>query len=82
MFSFEEFEAKENEKLTKLFASVEADIAGTGPPTTGLAGQVVAEFKGILPNRDCEKRQLTDGEVEEMTDEVLKRFYKLVNYPF
>ena len=82
MFSFEEFEAKENEKLTQLFASVEADIAGTGKLTTGVAGQVVAEFKGIVPKPDCEKRQLTEAEVEEMTEEVLKRFYKLVNYPF
>lgn len=79
MSTFEEFEARETEKLSRLLKAVEADIDGTGPPVSGIAGEVVAEFKPLLARtKEQMKQKLTDKEIDEMTEQVINRIYKLV----
>jgi len=80
MLNFEEYEARHDQKLIELMASVDAAMKGEGPVPPGVAGDVVKEFKVLMESRTVSaKKDLSEEEIEIMTDEVMNRFYKLVD---
>jgi len=79
MLNFEEFEQRQDAEISRLFQQAEAAVEGNGSLPPGVAGEVAKEFRPLMKHKGkIWRKKMTDAEIDEMTEDVLNRVYKLV----